>query len=85
MQLNALNEYRGRVMSVYSLVFAGSTPLGNLFAGAVSEHFGGKIGFIASGAVIIALMIPVYLFLSWRKKRKRREMVEKALSEIGTT
>ena len=85
MQINALNEYRGRVMSVYSLIFAGSTPLGNLFAGAVSEHFGGKIGFIASGTVIIGLMIPVYFFLSWRKKRKRREMVEKALSEIGTT
>ena len=82
MQLNSLNEYRGRVMSVYSLIFAGSTPLGNLFAGAVSEHFGGKIGFIASGAVIILLMIPIYLFLSWRNKKKHDEMVDKALSEI---
>ncbi len=32
-QLNVEDGYRGRVMSVYSTVFAGSTPIGGLFAG----------------------------------------------------
>ncbi len=39
-QLNSTDEYRGRAMSVYSLVMSGSTPLGNLFAGAVAEGWG---------------------------------------------
>lgn len=70
MQLNASNEYRGRVMSVYSLVFAGSTPFGNLYAGFIAEHFGAKMGFIACGGIIILLLIPLYLRLAKSKKKK---------------
>ena len=40
LQLNSKDEYRGRVMSVYSLVFAGITPLGSLFSGFVAEKYG---------------------------------------------
>ena len=32
-QMNSDNEYRGRVMSVYSLVFGGMAPIGSLYAG----------------------------------------------------
>lgn len=61
MQLNSKDEYRGRVMSVYSLVFAGSTPIGNLYAGLISEHFGANVGFAACGAIIILLLILLYI------------------------
>lgn len=60
-QLNSSSEYRGRVMSVYTLVFAGSTPFGNLYAGLFSEHFNARIGFIACGGIIILLMIPLFI------------------------
>jgi MFS family permease len=63
MQLNSTNEYRGRVMSVYALVFAGTTPLGNLFAGGIAEAAGAKISFIACGAVVLVLLAPLYLWL----------------------
>ena len=53
MQLNAPNQYRGRVMSVYTLVFAGSTPFGNLFAGFMTEQFNARGGFIACGASVV--------------------------------
>jgi MFS family permease len=66
MQLNATNEYRGRVMSVYTLVVAGSTPLGNLFAGAIAERFSVRAAFIACGAVILVLLLPLYVY----RKRK---------------
>jgi len=66
LQLNSSNEYRGRVMSVYTLVFAGSTPFGNLYAGLLTEHFNARIGFAACGAIIIILMIPLFIY-----KRKR--------------
>jgi MFS family permease len=62
LQLNSSNEYRGRVMSVYTLVFAGSTPFGNLYAGLFAEHFNARIGFVACGAIIILLMIPLFIY-----------------------
>jgi len=66
-QLNSGNEYRGRVMSVYTLVFAGSTPLGNLYAGILTEHFNARIGFAACGAIIIVLMVPFFIYRSIKK------------------
>ncbi len=63
MQLNTTNEYRGRVMSVYTLVFAGMTPFGNVFAGAVSNSFGAAWGFVACGAALLIAMIPIYYIL----------------------
>ncbi|OPY59580.1 MAG: putative multidrug-efflux transporter [Pelotomaculum sp. PtaU1.Bin035] len=72
MQLNSKDEYRGRVMSIYSLVFAGSTPLGNLYAGAFTDHFGARTGFGACGAIIILLLIPIYIKAF--NKRSRRSI-----------
>ena len=39
-QANIPDALRGRVMSFYVTVFAGSAPLGGLFAGAVAEAWG---------------------------------------------
>jgi MFS family permease len=61
LQLNSSDEYRGRVMSVYTLVFAGTTPFGNLYAGLFAEHFNARVGFAACGGIIIVLMIPLLL------------------------
>lgn len=73
MQLNSSNEYLGRVMSVYSLVFAGSTPLGSLYAGAITDRFNARIGFAACGAIIILLMIPIYVYLVKRNRTVARQ------------
>ena len=55
-------------MSVYSLVFAGATPIGNMFAGVTSEKFGAGGAFILSGIITIIL---ICLFrLSNKGKRK---------------
>jgi MFS family permease len=68
LQLNTSNEYRGRVMSIYTLVFAGSTPIGNLYAGLITERFTARIGFAACGGIIILLMIPLFISIKIRKK-----------------
>jgi predicted MFS family arabinose efflux permease len=60
LQLGATNEYRGRVMSIYSLIMSGTTPLGNLFAGGAAENFGPRAAFIACGAVIVLALVPLY-------------------------
>jgi predicted MFS family arabinose efflux permease len=71
LQINSQDEYRGRVMSVYALVFAGSTPIGNLFSGAVANGFGASWAFIFSGLiVIVSLMIFIILF----KKKEYRNL-----------
>jgi MFS family permease len=49
-QYGVPDELRGRVMSLYVTVFAGSSPLGGLFAGGVAQLWGPRAGFVL-GAV----------------------------------
>ncbi len=63
MQLNTTNEFRGRVMSLYTMVFAGISPFGNVFAGAISNRFNAAVGFIACGAALLIVMTPLYYVL----------------------
>lgn len=57
-QANTPDALRGRVMSFYVTVFAGSAPLGGLFAGAVAEAWGTPAAFLA-GAVLSFLTLAV--------------------------
>ncbi|MBN1627174.1 MAG: MFS transporter [Deltaproteobacteria bacterium] len=56
LQLNSTDGYRGRVISVYLLVFGGGIPLGNIYSGFISDHLGSRAGFIACGGAILALL-----------------------------
>jgi MFS family permease len=47
------NELRGRVMSLYVTVFAGSAPFGGFFAGAVAEIWGAPAAFLLGGALSV--------------------------------
>jgi MFS family permease len=47
------NELRGRVMSLYVTVFAGSAPIGGFFAGAVAEIWGAPAGFLLGAALSV--------------------------------
>lgn len=69
-QLNTTNEYRGRIMSVYSLITSGSAPIGNSFAGAVMESMGADMGYFMCG---LFTLIPTLILLSYRKI-KTKEM-----------
>jgi predicted MFS family arabinose efflux permease len=64
-QLNSSDEYRGRVMSIYTRAFAGTTPIGNFFAGSVTEKLGANAGFFACGFVTI-ICITLILMWIWR-------------------
>lgn len=57
-QRNVPNELRGRVMALYVTVFAGSTPIGGLVAGAVAQTWGPPAGFLI-GAGVTVLFIAV--------------------------
>lgn len=64
-QINSADEFRGRVMSVYSLVFGGVTPIGSMYAGTLSQRFGPHITFIVSG--VIAMAYSFYVLSRYRK------------------
>ncbi|MCX7885179.1 MAG: MFS transporter [Caloramator sp.] len=51
LQYYSPDEMRGRIMSVYSLVFGGLVPVGSLYAGTVSKFLGTNNAFIISGAI----------------------------------
>ena len=66
-QTTVPDALRGRVMSVYMMVFVGFFPIGSLIAGTVAEHFGVPAGAALGG--IIALAYGLYLF--WRVPKIR--------------
>lgn len=54
-QLRSGDNMRGRVMSVYSLVLGGVTPIGALFAGNIMEFTGGaRVCLLVSGGIGVA-------------------------------
>ena len=53
---------RGRVMSLYVTVFAGSAPIGGLLAGAMAQAWGASVAF-SVGAVLAA---GVLAFVAWQ-------------------
>ncbi|WP_411104032.1 MFS transporter [Streptomyces sp. cmx-4-9] len=60
-QLGSDPQYRGRVMALYTLIFQGSTPLGAVLTGWLSEHWGVRWalyagGLISFGAAAVALV-----------------------------
>lgn len=67
-QLNSDQNFRGRVMSVYSFAFAGTTPIGNFFAGTITEKFGAGIGFLLSG-VASSFFLILILVKAWQKRK----------------
>jgi predicted MFS family arabinose efflux permease len=55
-QNSVSDELRGRVMSLYVTVFAGSAPIGGFFAGSVAQLWGPPAGFLLGAAIASAFV-----------------------------
>jgi len=55
---------RGRVMSLYMMVFVGGTPIGGPFMGWITDTYGARIGFLSGGLVSAAGAVGVGLILA---------------------
>lgn len=53
------HELRGRVMSLYVTVFAGTAPLGAIFAGIVAELLGAPAGFLIGAGIAGIIVVAV--------------------------
>ena len=53
---------RGRIMSLYVTVFAGTAPIGGLLAGALAQGFGAAIALTIGASLAVAVLA----FVAWR-------------------
>ncbi|MBF0297542.1 MAG: penicillin-insensitive murein endopeptidase [Oligoflexia bacterium] len=74
LQLTSDDQHRGRVMSVYTLLFAGTTPIGNFITGIIAEKWGADMAFIICGILIILALIILLLF-SYIKNKSSLAMI----------
>jgi MFS family permease len=54
-QHRVTDRVRGRVLSVYSMIFAGTTPIGGLFVAAVASSGGISLALAAAGGISLAI------------------------------
>ncbi len=68
LQVTSLDEYRGRVMSLYILVFGGATPIGNPLIGTLTEHLGVPFALLFGGLLGAVITL---IFAGWRLYARR--------------
>jgi MFS family permease len=69
LQLTAPDRLRGRVMSLYALVFAGASPFGALLVGYLAEKLGVRAACAISGGT--GLLLVALLALAWQRMGRR--------------
>lgn len=84
LQVNSGDKIRGRIMSLYSFVFGGLTPLGSLYAGTVSEKFGAGSSFLLSGLIVFTATVAIYFFWYRRIFGSLFKREEKVLEEVSS-
>lgn len=75
-------RFRGRVLSVYLLMFVGLFPVGNFQIGFVSEHFGPQFA-IRIGAVIVLVAVAGGFLLRGKLARAHEEYLTKVELDKG--
>lgn len=68
LQTSVPDELRGRVMSLYTLMFMGMSPFGNLQSGAVADTLGAPVAVALNAGVCLAVALLVF----WRQPQLRR-------------
>jgi MFS family permease len=81
-QANVPDALRGRVMSFYVTVFAGSAPIGGLFAGAVAEAFGSPTAFLIGS--LLSLVTIAIVALGLRNPRRHGTLGVTVLDAAGS-
>jgi MFS family permease len=68
-QLNVEDGYRGRVMSVYTTVFAGSAPIGGLFAGWLASAITVSASLVIAGVLTV---LTGFAAIAWLQRIRAR-------------
>ncbi len=77
LQLFVSDELRGRVMSIYTLSFIGTAPIGSLGVGFVGEHLGPRIAVMMCGCfgLFCAILLLTRLGLIAQAQEERESLM----------
>jgi MFS family permease len=80
-QLTVEDRYRGRVMSLYTLFFVGTSPVGSLLSGAVAERWGAPL----ATSICAVVLLGGAVWVSFRLREvAAREAAEREAAERET-
>jgi MFS family permease len=77
LQLNSKEEYRGRVLSLYTLLFAGTTPIGGAITGWLADRWGIDLA-LAAEAIVCLLAVGAGALWLWSEARSVRDLSPEA-------
>ena len=83
-QLGCAPEVRGRVMSIYVLVFLGGTPVGAPLVGVVAQTFGPRASLLIGGAICALSALATAAFLRRRARLDAVATVPRHGAVVGT-
>lgn len=75
-QMQSSDQMRGRVMSVYNIVFVGSTPIGSLYVGHVADSMGTDMAFTLSGLIGFLFLVFMLVFITPRTFKSLKTFVK---------
>jgi MFS family permease len=75
LQLRSEPAYRGRVLSLYFIAFAGTTPFGGAFTGAIANEWNVRIALFVNAALVVVGAVLAMLYV------RRRRSVALALDD----
>lgn len=79
------NALRGRVMSIYSMVFMGAAPLGALFAGSIGERIGAPMIVVVCGAIMMVSSLLFTLRLPAHRVEAQRLIIANGEVPVGAS
>ncbi len=68
-QTTVADEFRGRVMGIYSMVFMGFLPIGSLVMGTLADSFGEVATIRIHAVILLAVAIAIYYFIPQLRKK----------------
>ena len=81
LQLTTEDRFRGRIMSLYTLMFVGTAPAGALMAGSIAQRFGAPIATSLSAVVLLGGALWVSYRLRVLAAREAAQPTEPVLTE----
>jgi MFS family permease len=74
LQIASPDHLRGRVMSLYMLLFAGSTPIGGQLTGVMAEHIGVQSTIAIEAAVCTLGIVAALAYLATQRRASQAQM-----------
>ena len=75
-QMNTDERHRSRVMSIYTLVNTGSTPIGNSLTGLFMSVLGAKFGFFMDGLITVILILIIFNIYYRHKRLEKKQYAD---------